>query len=131
MYQPRAKRRKGWFWTGVGLLIGSAFPWFQFTLSIARGDVYGALAFGLSLAATLTGLGIFCLWRSRWKPGRKLFLVAELSLMAFTIVFWNLFAIDMEYEREAGIPIGYLIAAAICTAMYILCYRRRVRIVRE
>jgi ABC-type nickel/cobalt efflux system permease component RcnA len=150
MNQTRPKRRKGWFWTGVGLLIGGGFWWYLWylaTYEVKRGEVD---LMTISIAAILTGLGIFCIWRSR-KPKvvekgvskleeaasfakrearrRKLWYAGQLTFVTLAIVFWNVFGYGMAYEKDAGIPMGDLITAAICTGLAIYCVWRRRRLV--
>lgn len=61
-----AIRRKGWFWTGVGLLMGSGVWWFFFASGMVSNEPSVPL---LSIpAAILTLIGVFCLRRSSKAP---------------------------------------------------------------
>lgn len=72
--KPRAKRARGWFRTGVALLIVSACFWPFFGMGMAnlvnnvlrKIDVWFVLL--LLIAPILTGIGIYCVRRSS-KPG--------------------------------------------------------------
>jgi len=168
MNQTRPKRRKGWFWTGVGLLSGSVFLWSTFALALVQ-KTEGAIWVVIPLAI-LTGVGIFCVMRGMRAPApkmplvqqpiiqsqtneklivagegvskleeaasfakrearrRKLWYAGQLTFITLAIVFWNLFGYGMAYEKDAGIPMGGLITAAICTGLAIYCTRRMGRI---
>ena len=66
MESRKRNRRKGWFWTGVGLLIGSGFWWVFFVFGMISNELGVPL---LSVpAAILTLIGVFCLRRSGKAP---------------------------------------------------------------
>jgi len=61
----RKIHRKGWFWTGVGLLSGGGFWWVVFAFGILQKEPDAAIV--SPIAGLLTGIGAYCLRRGR-KP---------------------------------------------------------------
>lgn len=71
MSQPRTKRKRNWFWAGVALLSVGAFFWcvLVFMIVIEPPEEDGiVLATFVVIPAVLTGIGVYCMRRSRKPP---------------------------------------------------------------